>query len=196
VLISRPVLANENWDESLPVRIDNRDPFGMYYRGINIEVRWHDDENKRQMYYDHLAMADYLVLPSQRGIWSTSRLPEQYPMTMEYYRALFAGELGFELVAQFHHPWRIGPLQISDVGGTLAWGEKPELPLFNTNFFAAEEAFSVYDHAPVWIFKKTPEFSVERVPPHDSIPKPGTSRVRRHTGHRGPAGSAARQHTD
>jgi hypothetical protein len=163
LMISRPVLANENWDESLPVRIDNRDPFGMYYRGINIEVRWHDDENKRQMYYDHLAMADYLILPSQRGIWSISRLPEQYPMTMEYYRALFAGELGFELVAQFHHPWRFGPLQISDVGGTWAWGEKPELPLFNDNFFAAEEAFSVYDHAPVWIFKKTPEFSVERV---------------------------------
>ncbi|HSV84982.1 MAG TPA: phospholipid carrier-dependent glycosyltransferase [Levilinea sp.] len=161
--IHRPVLANENWDESLPVRIDNRDPFGMYYRGINIEVRWHDDENKRRMYYDHLAMADYLVLPSQRGIWSISRLPEQYPMTMEYYRALFAGELGFELVAQFHHPWRFGPLQISDLGGTWAWSAKPELPLFNTNFFAAEEAFSVYDHAPVWIFKKTPEFSVERV---------------------------------
>jgi hypothetical protein len=163
LMIARPVLANENWDESLPVRIDNRDPFGMYYRGINIEVRWHDDENKRQMYYDHLSMADYLILPSQRGIWSTSRLPEQYPMTMEYYRALFAGELGFELVAQFHHPWRFGPLQISDVGGTWAWGEKPQLPLFNNNFFAAEEAFSVYDHAPVWIFQKTPDFSVERV---------------------------------
>jgi hypothetical protein len=161
--IHRPVLANENWDESLPVRIDNRDPFGMYYRGINIEVRWYDDENKRQMYYDHLALADYLVLPSQRGIWSTSRLPEQYPMTMEYYRALFAGELGFELVAQFHHPWRFGPLQISDVGGTWAWGEKPDLPLFNNNFFAAEEAFSVYDHAPVWIFKKTADFSVARL---------------------------------
>jgi hypothetical protein len=77
------------------VRIDNRDPFGMYYRGINIEVRWHDDENKRQMYYDHLALADYLVLPSQRGIWSISRLPEQYPMTMEYYRALFRRGVGF-----------------------------------------------------------------------------------------------------
>jgi len=161
--IHRPVLANENWDESLPVRIENRDPFGMYYRGINIEVRWYDDENKRQMFYENLAMADYLILPSQRGIWSISRLPEQYPMTMEYYRALFAGELGFELAAQFHHPWRFGPLQISDVGGTWAWGETPELPLFNQNFFAAEEAFSVYDHAPVWIFKKTPAFSVERV---------------------------------
>jgi hypothetical protein len=78
-MIARPVLANENWDESLPVRIDNRDPFGMYYRGINIEVRWHDDENKRQMYYDHLSMADYLILPSQRGIWSTSRLPNSIP---------------------------------------------------------------------------------------------------------------------
>ncbi len=81
-------------------------------------------------------------------------------MTMEYYRALFDGQLGFDLVAAFQSPFQFGPLEISDIGGTVAWGKKPTLPLFNNNLLAAEEAFSVYDHPPVWIFKKRPDFSL------------------------------------
>ncbi|NMB89237.1 MAG: hypothetical protein GYA17_12830, partial [Chloroflexi bacterium] len=154
--------SNESWDESLPVRLDNYDPFGMFYTGLTMQVRWPDLANKRQMFAEVLDETDYIILPSQRGIWSVSRLPYSYPMTMEYYRALFDGRLGFELVAQFNHPWQFGPLQISDVGGTLAWGREPALPLFNNNLLAAEEAFSVYDHAPVWIFEKRDDFDLDK----------------------------------
>jgi YYY domain-containing protein len=160
--ISGSTVANEEWDEGLPVRLDGRDAFGGLYQGWTNHVRWNDDENKRVMFMETLALADYLILPSQRGIWSTSRLPNTYPMTMEYYRALFDGRLGFDRVATFTSPIRLGPLQISDVGGTLAWNGTPQLPLFNDNPLAAEEAFSVYDHAPVWIFKKRPDFDLNR----------------------------------
>lgn len=169
IVLSGSVIANENWDESLPSRLDGRDGFGGLYRGLEMSVRWLDDENKRQMYFNNLPQVDYLILPSQRGLWSVSRLPAMYPMTMDYYRALFDGRLGFELVAEFHNPIVVGPLHVSDVGGTVGWGAPPR-PLphwpdnpFNFNLLAAEEAFSVYDHAPVWIFKKRADFSPDMV---------------------------------
>ncbi len=155
-------IANESWDEGLPLRIDGRDPFGGLYRGLTMEVRWGDDENKRAMFLETLGSTDYIILPSQRSIWSISRLPLAYPMTMEYYRALFDGRLGFDLVATFDAPIRLGDLIVSDVAGAVSWGTPPRLPVFNRNPLAAEEAFSVYDHAPVWIFKKRANFSMAR----------------------------------
>ncbi len=161
-------VADESWDESLPLRLDNRDAFGGLYSGLTMEVRWLDNEDKRKMFFDVLSRSDYVFLPSQRGLWSVSRLPNMYPMTIEYYRALFDGRLGFDLVKQFQSPIILGPLQISDVGGTMAWGQRPAVSPpqyypFNNNLLAAEEAFSVYDHAPVWIFKKRANFSLAQV---------------------------------
>jgi hypothetical protein len=163
LLISRTVIANENWDEGLPVPYDGYDPFGQFYQGVTMEVRWYDDDNKRKMFVDTINQADLILLPSQRSIWTTCRIPKTYPMTMEYYRALFDGRLGFDLAASFQAPLKIGPLQISDLGGTAAWGKTPALPLFNHNLLSAEEAFSVYDHPPVWIFKKRADFNITSV---------------------------------
>jgi hypothetical protein len=163
IKISRSVIANESWDEGLPVPFDGWDPFGQLYRGMTMETRWIDDADKRQMFIDTLSKSDYVILPSQRSIWSTCRIPLTYPMTMEYYRALFDGSLGFDLAAVFTAPLQLGPLEISDVGGTLAWNKTPDLPLFNHSLLAAEEAFSVYDHPPVWIFKKNSSFNIQAV---------------------------------
>jgi len=156
-------ISVESWDEALPLRMEGRDPFGGMYRGVRMEVRWPDVEDKLLMFLENLEQVDYIILPSQRAIWSTSRLPLTYPMTMEYYRALFDGRLGYDLAANFTAPIQIGPLYFSDVGGRVAWGKTPELPLFNFNPFAAEEAFSVYDHAPVWIFEKRDDFDIDQV---------------------------------
>lgn len=163
VTIYETTLSNETWDEGLPMRFDGYDPFGGIYRGLSMEVRWPDDPNKKQMFLDVIAATDYIIMPSQRAVWSICRIPRTYPMTMDYYRALFNGSLGFDQVAAFSAPMKLGPLQISDVGGTFAWNETPKLPLFNHSSLAAEEAFSVYDHPPVWIFKKRTDFDIEKV---------------------------------
>ncbi len=160
--LRRIVIANENWDEGLPFRMRGLDPFGQLYTGITNEVRWYDVQDKVDMFMNVLTRADYLILPSQRGIWSVCRIPRTYPMTMAYYQALFDGSLGFRLAAEFQRPIRIGPLYISDLAGTVT-ATQPELPVVNLSNWAAEEAFSIYDHPPVWIFEKTGDFSEEKL---------------------------------
>lgn len=170
ILVSGATITNENWDEPLPPGgLEGRNPFGGLYQGLQMEMHWLDDENKRQMLLANLEQADYVLVQSQRRLWASTRIPSRYPMTMEYYRALFDGRLGFDLVAQFHNPIVIGPLQVSDLTGTWAWGRPPDVPArgpdypFNYSLWAAEEAFSVYDHAPVWIFRKRADFDLAQV---------------------------------
>lgn len=89
-------------------------------------------------------------------------MPERYPLTTVYYRNLlgcpeetsilwcysvaqpgmFEGKLGFELVAVFQSDPNLGSLR------------------FNTQF--AEEAFTVYDHPKVLIFKKQADYDPVR----------------------------------
>ncbi|MGB7538545.1 MAG: DUF2298 domain-containing protein [Anaerolineales bacterium] len=157
--------VDEDWDEGLPFNLDGLDANWQFDRAnaTRMNIEWPDVEEKRQMLIDNLARTDYVIIQSQRRIWSVCRMPAVYPMTMEYYRALFDGRLGFELVAVFQHPFTFGPLQISDLAGTVSWGETPNLPMFNLNPLAAEESFSVYDHAPVWIFQKRADYSQSNV---------------------------------
>ena len=162
MLLRRIVIANENWDEGLPFRMRGLDPFGQLYTGITNEVRWYDVPDKVEMFMKVLTQADYLILPSQRGIWSVCRIPRTYPMTMAYYQALFDGSLGFKLAGEYQRPIQIGPLYVSDLAGTVTT-EWPRLPVVNLSNWAAEEAFSIYDHPPVWIFEKTESFSEENL---------------------------------
>lgn len=161
IRIRRNVIANESWDEGLPFPLNGLDPFGQLYTGMTNEVRWADNENKKEMLLNVLDTADYLILPSQRSIWSAVRIPRTYPMTITYYRALFDGRLGFRLAADFQRPFRVGDLYFSDLTGTVSWGAQTDLPVRNLSLWGAEEAFSVYDHPPVWIFRKTENFSLE-----------------------------------
>lgn len=160
VRLRRNVLANESWDEGLPFRMDGIDPFGQLYTGATNEVRWADSEGKKEMFLSVLDRADYIILPSQRSIWSAVRIPKTYPMTLRYYEALFDGTLGFTLEASFSRPFRLGSFYVSDLVGEAGFGDLPDLPIYNLRLLSAEEAFSVYDHPPVWIFKKNADFDL------------------------------------
>jgi YYY domain-containing protein len=159
-------VANEHWDWGLPLRLDGRDPFGGSYTGIEMQHYNEDILEKRQQLYRWLEEADWVFLASNRLYASIPRLPSRYPLTTEYYRALFAGELGFELEADFASYPALGPFVFPDQENPFELMEpdyvsqnRPvEVPLP-----PAEEAFSVYDHPRVLIFRKTEAYSEEKV---------------------------------
>ncbi len=146
-------ITYESWDDPLPLQVDGGNPWGTIYKGIQTNPYWQDDPAKflgreptsdpnEMGLLDQLANADYVALTSNRIYASTNRLPMRYPATMRYYHYLFTGELGFELVADVaSYPSLLG-FPIPDQG--------------------AEEAFTVYDHPRVLVFRKTPAFSYER----------------------------------
>ncbi len=157
--------ANESsWDDGLPLRVDGLDGYsGIYQGGLNFEMYWNDDSAKLERFTSTLDQADYIFISSNRQWGTTTRVQERYPLTTEYYRDLmgcpaeqsiidcystaqpgmFQGKLGFELVKVFQSEPSIGGLQ------------------FNSQF--AEEAFTVYDHPKVLIFKKQADYSSQNV---------------------------------
>ena len=156
-----PVLES-SWDDAIPYPVDGFRPYseggGLYRADLNFEMYWPDDENKLQRFEKNLDLADYIFMSSSRQWGTTTRVPERYLLTTFYYRNLlgcpqekdvvwcyrvaepgmFEGNLGFELVATFQSYPNLGPIE------------------FNTQF--AEEAFTVYDHPKVMIFRKTSDY--------------------------------------
>ena len=148
-----------SWDDAIPYPVDGFSPYsntGGIYRGdLNFEMYWPDNELKLQMFETNLDQADYVFITSNRQWGTTTRVPERYLLTTFYYRNLlgcpadkdvlwcysvaepgmFEGSLGFELVATFDSNPSIGSFEINDQ--------------------FAEEAFTVYDHPKVLIFRKT-----------------------------------------
>ena len=158
-------IANEGeWDDSLPLRIDGYDPFGgLYTNDLNFNMYWDDNLDKLARFSRILDEAEYIVITSNRQWGTLPRLPERFPMSTTYYRNLlgcpaektvewcyrvarpgmFNGKLGFELVETIQSDPKIGSLSI------------------NTQF--AEEAFTVYDHPKVLVFRKTEAYDPKQV---------------------------------
>lgn len=86
-----------------------------------------------------IGRADYIVLSSSRVYGSVARLPHRYPATLRYYRALFDGSLGYDLIGDFHSFPSLFGLPIPDL--------------------SAEEQFTVYDHPRVLIFRRTERYN-------------------------------------
>ncbi len=163
--LSGETFANEtDLDWSLPFRIGGYDPFGGIYRGdLNLQVYWDDNADKLARFQNVLDQADYILIPTNHQYGQITRIPERFPLTTVYYRELlgcppekniiwcyrvaepgmFKGSLGFELVKTFESYPTIGPLVINDQ--------------------AAEEAFTFYDHPKVMVFKKTADYSPEKI---------------------------------
>ncbi len=161
VSLQGTAVANEGaWDDGLPVRVGGYDGFGgIYTSGLNFDMYTDDNLAKLEHFINIFDQTEYILISSSRQWGSLPRLPERFPMTTIYYRHLlgcptqdaigwcysvakpgmFHGDLGFELVAVFQSDPTLGP--------------------FNINDQFAEEAFTVYDHPKVLIFKKTAAYN-------------------------------------
>ena len=112
-----------------------------------------------------LAGADYLVFFSNRLYGSIPRLPEKYPQSSEYYRRLFAGDLGYRLAHwETSYPNLLGIAFVDDTFTRPGLPVPRELGTFRPapvtiNMGYADESFSVYDRPKVLIFR-----NVERLP--------------------------------
>lgn len=130
----------------------SRDAWRGLLLGIDMGLAGEDDEALRQRLLYALHHSDYLTISSNRFYDTKTRNPLRWPLSVRYYRALFAGELGFEPVAQFDESFELGPLRIAD----------QHLPTWDSpawlNEFEAEEAFHVYDHPAVFVFAKRPDY--------------------------------------
>ena len=154
------VILKEHWEEGLP-----------NLRGHSVrELPLYDPDGPRKtrLLADELAAADYLVFFSNRLYGTIPRLPERYPVSREYYRLLFTGQLGYRLVdVEATYPQLFG---VSFIDETYA---RPDLPdpapagpsdsfaALDLNLGHADESFSVYDHPKVLVFENAGGLSAE-----------------------------------
>ncbi len=161
-LFNDVLVMESTWDDAIPLGLSGYGPFGyetgIYGNNRNLELYWNDNEDKLQRFYSTLDQSDVIVITSNRQWGTTVRVPERYPLTIQYYRSLmgcpegedtikcyadaqpgmYQGQLGFELTAVFESDPNIGSFKINDQ--------------------LAEEAFTVYDHPKVLIFQKTDNY--------------------------------------
>jgi YYY domain-containing protein len=126
----------EHWDEGFPLLFPGDD--NSLYTGEQLELFNKDDYTKLNKVVSQLDAADYIFIVSNRLYTEIPLIPERYPMTTEYYKMLFSGDLGFKQVKTFT--------------------SYPNLFGVELNDDSSEEAFTVYDHPKVLVFQKTDTF--------------------------------------
>jgi YYY domain-containing protein len=170
-MVGAAPINESDWDDGLPLRLgaEGYDGYGgLYQGGLNLQIYFDDNADKLTRFVSTLSQGDYIFMSSNRQWASVTRIPERYPLTTAYYRALigcppdkdviwcynvatpgmFQGQLGYKLVAVFES---FPTLNIPGIG---TW---------QVNDQFAEEAFTVYDHPKVLIFQKQPDFSAAKV---------------------------------
>lgn len=130
-------LLFEEWDDPLPLNLPGK--YSGVYKGEPVFMYDPDTPEKWQRIDTSLKKVDYLILSSNRAYGSTMKLPQYFPETTKYYQSLFSGPSDFKKIAEFTSYPCFPP-------------GKHNLLCFKDDW--AEEAFTVYDHPKVMIFKK------------------------------------------
>jgi YYY domain-containing protein len=133
-------LSFQEWDDGVPLGLPGIET--SKYEHVTLKPYLPDSPEKVRELVEGLDEVDYVVETSNRLYDSIPRNAARYPSTVLYYRYLFDGTLGFEKVAEFTNYPRLFGVEIPDQ--------------------SSEEAFTVYDHPKVTIWRKTAAYSHER----------------------------------
>ena len=149
------VLSAQAWDDALPLRLPGVDADA--YEVEQLVMVGTDSEAKINEVTRQLREIDYIVESSPRLWGVVGRIPARFPSTIAFFESLDTGALGFERVATFVN--------------------RPSLGWFSLDDSTAEEAFSVYDHPEVRIWRKRRDLSRANSSTSSILPLPrGRSR--------------------
>lgn len=164
-------IGNEHWDDPQPLYNTGGNPGD--YKGVELTLYYPDSSEKWTKMTENLEKTDYIAVTSNRLWRSLTALPQKYPQTVNYYKTLFDGSLGFDTIAVFSSYPCLIPKLFPSAGNEII--EKTNLhpypiSLTTTNYCllalnddGAEESFTVYDHPKVIILKNNKHFSAGKL---------------------------------
>jgi len=134
-------LLNEQWDDGLPIPLDNFNPAS--YSITSLAMYDPDNTDKINYLSTNLANSDYIIFNSRRLYGTLINLNEKYPITSKYYKLLFSDKLGYSQIKSFT--------------------SYPTLFGISINDDSSEETFQVYDHPKVLIFKNEKKLTYSEI---------------------------------
>lgn len=160
----------EKWDHPLPLDIHSdgrRLSRKRYELRLFDPMAQPDDERKLRELLSAVSTSDFIVISSNRNYGPVGRLTDAYPLTSAYYRALFDGALGYEIVTTATRFPELGGIAMrSDpfLQVDMPWPRDLE-PIRPSDLRPgfADESFTVYDHPLVLVYRNTAGLSVSEL---------------------------------
>ena len=153
------------WDEQIP-----------NLRGYDVWTfpAYHPDHDPKKIpeLLERLADADYVVFYSNRAYGSISRLPSEYPQSSAFYRALFAGDLGYRLERDFTSYPTLAGVHLRDDPYSRAGLAAPPIAASGNdgqpggaviNLGYADENVIGYDHPQVLVFRNVERLTEQQM---------------------------------
>ncbi|MBU1088316.1 hypothetical protein KKA02_00340, partial [Patescibacteria group bacterium] len=160
------LITNEYWDDPLPLNLPKQT--ASSYSGQMLSLYDPDTPEKWQRLSPIINNADYMIMSSNRLWGSIPPVPNKYPQTSKFYQNLFDEKLGFTKLIEINsYPginlpflkkcYYFGPTNFPYKEKTNKWFTIDSQCLYPGIYIrddTSEEAFTVYDHPKVLIFKK------------------------------------------
>lgn len=155
------IVSDNHWDEFIPELYD--------YRVWQFPAYEPDNVGKMAELGKRLSDSDYLVFYSHRPYVSVASDPERFPLSGEYYRRLFSGDLGYVLEREFVSNPGLPGIEIRDnpFARTSFARPTPETASGSSGAFLdwgyADDNVVGYDHPTVLIFRNRDGLAPEAI---------------------------------